>query len=101
MGKGIGELQRALLAAIQERGCIDTLEAARDAYKLGPRAAVSDAQHAATRRALAGLAKRGLVVHLEHLTRRLNRLWVHMTARIGFNIPTGTKGPVMNGEALF
>jgi hypothetical protein len=38
---------------------------------------------------------------LEHLTRRLNRLWVHMTARIGFNIPTGTKGPVMNGEALF
>src|SRR6516225_1607675 len=38
---------------------------------------------------------------LEHLTRRLNRLWVHMTARIGFNIPTGIKGPVMNGEALF
>ena len=47
----------------------------------------------------------GLLSHrkpnLEHLTRRLNRLWVHMTARIGFNIPTGTKGPVMNGEALF
>jgi hypothetical protein len=38
---------------------------------------------------------------LEHLTRRLNRLWIHMTARIRFNIPTGTKGPVMNGEALF
>jgi hypothetical protein len=38
---------------------------------------------------------------LEHLTKRLNRLWIHMTARIRFNIPTGTKGPVMNGEALF
>jgi hypothetical protein len=43
----------------------------------------------------------GKMNRLEHLTRRLNRLWVHMTARIGFNIPTGTKGPVMNGEALF
>jgi hypothetical protein len=38
---------------------------------------------------------------LEHLTKRLNRLWIHMTARIRFNVPTGTKGPVMNGEALF
>jgi hypothetical protein len=38
---------------------------------------------------------------LEHLTKRLNRLWIHMTARIRFNIPTGTRGPVMNGEALF
>jgi mono/diheme cytochrome c family protein len=38
---------------------------------------------------------------LEHLTKRLNRLRIHMTARIRFNIPTGTKGPVMNGEALF
>src|SRR5450631_2225299 len=38
---------------------------------------------------------------LEHLTKRLNRLWIHMTARIRFNIPTGTKGPVMNGKALF
>jgi opacity protein-like surface antigen len=40
-------------------------------------------------------------VALEHLTKRLNRLWIHMTARIRFNIPTGTRGPVMNGEALF
>jgi hypothetical protein len=38
---------------------------------------------------------------LEHLTKRLNRLWIHMTARIDFNVPTGTKGPVMNGKALF
>jgi len=38
---------------------------------------------------------------LEHLTRMLNRLWIHMTVRIRFNIHTGTKGPVMNGEALF
>ena len=38
---------------------------------------------------------------LEHLPRRLNRLWIHMTVRIRFNIHTGTKGPVMNGEALF
>jgi hypothetical protein len=38
---------------------------------------------------------------LEHLTRRLNRLWIHMRVRIRFNIHTGTKGPVMNGEALF
>jgi hypothetical protein len=38
---------------------------------------------------------------LEHLTKRLNRLWIHMTARIRFNIPTGTKEPVMNGKALF
>ena len=29
---------------------------------------------------------------LEHLTRRLNRLWIHMTVRIRFNIYTGTKG---------
>jgi len=41
------------------------------------------------------------VLVLEHLTKRLNRLWIHMTARIRFNIPTGTRGPVMNGEALF
>jgi hypothetical protein len=73
MSKGIGELQQALLAAIQDRGCIDTLEAARAAYKLGPRATVNEAQHAATRRALAGLAKRGLVVHLGRHFRR--SLW--------------------------
>src|SRR5882672_9027864 len=30
---------------------------------------------------------------LERLTKRLNRrLWIHMTARIGFKIPTGAKG---------
>lgn len=43
-----------------------------------------------------------LMDHLEHLTKRLNRrLGIPTTARIGFKISTGTKGPVMNGEALF
>ena len=32
------------------------------------------------------------LVALEHLTRRLNRLRIHMTARIRFNIPTGKRG---------
>ena len=70
-------MQRALLAAIQERGCVDTLEAARHAYKVGPCDAVTDAQHVATRRALAGLAKRGLVVHL-------GRCWDKMAAQLGY-----------------
>ena len=77
MSKGIGRLQRALLAAIQERGCVDTLEAARHAYKVGPCDAVTDAQHVATRRALAGLAKRGLVVHL-------GRCWDKTAAQVGY-----------------
>jgi hypothetical protein len=72
MSKGIGGLQRALLAAIQEHGCLDTLRAARHAYGVEPSDVVdgepyhviSDAQHAATRRALGGLARRGLVVNL-------------------------------------
>jgi hypothetical protein len=72
MSKGGGGLQRALLAVIQEHGCLNTLEAARRAYKVKPCDTVdgvpyhiiNDAQHAATRRALAGLAKRGLVVNL-------------------------------------
>jgi alcohol dehydrogenase (cytochrome c) len=48
-----------------------------------------------------GVPPKKVCPSLEHLTKRLNRLWIHMTARIRFNIPTGTKGPVMNGEALF
>src|SRR5580693_8729470 len=32
---------------------------------------------------------------------KVESIVIHMTARIRFNIPTGTKGPVMNGEALF
>jgi hypothetical protein len=71
MSKGIGGLQRALLAAIQERFCIDTLEATASAYKLNPIGGcirISKAKHAAARRALAGLAKRGLIVILaQHL----------------------------------
>jgi hypothetical protein len=70
MSKGIGGLQRALLAALQEHGCLNTLDAARHAYKIEPcdtvdgvpQYYIDDAQHAATRRALAGLVKRGLIV---------------------------------------
>jgi hypothetical protein len=44
----------------------------------------------------------GALKRLDHLTKRLNRrLGIPTTARIGIKIPTGTKGPVMNGEALF
>jgi hypothetical protein len=83
MSKGIGGLQRALLAAIQEHGCINTLEVARHAYKIEPCDTVdgvpyhyiNDAQHAATRRALAGLAKRGLIVNLGRGFRDLGGSW--------------------------
>ena len=101
MGKGIGELQRALLAAIQERGCIDTLEAARDAYKLGPRAMVSEAQRAATRRALAGLAKRCLIVHLgRHFRRALWRVARQSGEQIQLEAPSenGATGGGKAGE---
>jgi hypothetical protein len=95
MSRGIGELQQALLAAIQDRGCIDTLVVARCAYKLGRRAAVSDAQHAATRRALAGLAKRGLVVHLGRHFRRA--LWC-VARQNGEQIQLGATGGGKAGE---
>jgi hypothetical protein len=72
MSKGIGGLQRALLAAIQEHGSLSAFEAATHAYKIEPYDTIdgeryyriSDAQDASTRRALAGLAQRGLVDNL-------------------------------------
>jgi hypothetical protein len=72
MSKGLGAVQRALLAAIQEHGSLDTFRACRLAFNIPPRAVdedgvpfhlISDPQHASARRALAGLEKRGLIVN--------------------------------------
>jgi hypothetical protein len=70
MSKGLGAVQRALLAVIQEHRSIDTYEACWRAYKIemtvheGEEARwFTDAQYASARRALAGLAKQGLIVN--------------------------------------
>jgi hypothetical protein len=71
MSRGLGALQRALLEAVQEHG-LSTFMACRLAYKIEPTDIVGgkpfhliiDAQHSSVRRALAGLAKQGLIVNL-------------------------------------
>jgi hypothetical protein len=69
MSRGIGAVQRTLLAAIQRHGCLSTFEACSLAYgvevtvRRGERRRwINDAQLIGSRRALAGLAKRGLII---------------------------------------
>ena len=72
MSRGLGALQQALLEAVQEHGCLSTFMACRLAYKIEPTDIVGgkpfhliiDVQHSSVRRALAGLAKQGLIVNL-------------------------------------
>jgi hypothetical protein len=69
MSKGIGARQRMLLAAIQQHGCLSTFEACSLAHRVeitvrrGERRRwLNDAQLIGSRRALAGLARRGLII---------------------------------------
>jgi hypothetical protein len=55
-------LQRVLLALIDENGCLDTFELAGRAYHLKPDVALNGAQVTSVRRALAELARQGLIV---------------------------------------
>jgi hypothetical protein len=72
MSRGLGSLQRRLLAIVKENESIDTLRACRLAFNIQPSSVtddgetfhlINDAQHASGRRALAGLAKQGLIVN--------------------------------------
>jgi hypothetical protein len=71
MSRGLGKLQRDLLEILEvNTGEIDTLTLAALAYQAEPgvttlyRDRITDAHHAAVRRALRNLHKRGLVVEL-------------------------------------
>jgi hypothetical protein len=78
MSRGLGKLQRDLLENLEEGDkALDTITLTADAYRVEPDAngcrGVTDAQHAAVRRALCGLQKRGLVVDLMRCRHRDNR----------------------------
>jgi hypothetical protein len=69
MSRGLGKLQRDLLEILEESDQeINTITLAAIAYRIQPDETgfrgINDAQHAAVRRALRGLHKRGLVVEL-------------------------------------
>jgi hypothetical protein len=71
MSRGLGKLQRNLLEILEDlTGEIDTLTLAAIAYQAKPgvttlyRDRITDAQHAAVRRAMRNLHKRALVVEL-------------------------------------
>jgi hypothetical protein len=84
MSRGLGKLQRDLLAILEENDkSIDTITLTALAYQDNPEAVVyedrvTDAQHAAVRRALRNLHKRGLVVDLTRHTRDGRRYWASL-----------------------
>jgi hypothetical protein len=90
MSRGLGKLQRELLAILEDNDKeLDTLTLAAVAYQAKPgvttryRARITDAHHAAVRRALRNLHKRGLVVELG---RRRNCNCCHW-ASLKFGLP--------------
>jgi hypothetical protein len=87
MSRGLGKLQRDLLAILEENDkSIDTITLTALAYQDNPEAVVyedrvTDAQHATVRRALRNLHKRGLVVDLTRHTRDGRRYWASLKSR--------------------
>jgi hypothetical protein len=61
MSKGLGRIEREVLAALDEGGLGDTITLAAIAFDVPDDGYVSDAQHAAVRRALGSLKRKGLV----------------------------------------
>jgi hypothetical protein len=86
MSRGLGKLQRDLLAILEDGDkVLDTITLAADAYRIELDASgcrgVTDAQHAAVRRALCSLHRRGLVVDLMRCRHRDNRrYWAALKA---------------------
>jgi hypothetical protein len=86
MSRGLGKLQRELLTILEESDkATDTITLAADAYRVEPDVngfrRVTDAQHAAVRRALCSLHRRGLVVELgRHRHRDNRRYWASLKA---------------------
>ena len=84
MSRGLGKLQRDLLETLEQSDkSIDTISLAAIAYQAEPAAAmdrdlVTDAHHAAVRRALRNLHKRGLVVDLMRHTSDGRRHWASL-----------------------
>jgi hypothetical protein len=83
MSRGLGKLQRDLLETLEQSDkSIDTITLAAIAYQVEPdaptimdRDLVTDAHHAAVRRALRNLHKRGLVVDLMRHDSNGRRQW--------------------------
>jgi hypothetical protein len=92
MSRGLGKLQRDLLEILEETDkSIDTITLAAIAYQVEPdvptimdRDLVTDAHHAAVRRALRSLHKRGLVVALMRHTSDGRRHWA--SPRVGLPV---------------
>jgi hypothetical protein len=85
MSRGLGKLQRDLLATLEEKNKqIDTITLAADAYRVEPDAngcrGVTDAQHAAVRRSLRNLLKRGIVMDLGRHHSDARRYWASIKA---------------------
>jgi hypothetical protein len=86
MSRGLGKLQRDLLETLEETDkSIDTITLAALAYQVNPGATtvmdpdlVTDAHHAAVRRALRSLHKRGLVVDMLRHTSDGRRYWASL-----------------------
>jgi hypothetical protein len=70
MSKGLGRIQRGCLRVIEEYEAAGkrptTFNIAAEVYRVRPDR-LSDAQHAATKRALASLQQKGLVCGQQHL----------------------------------
>jgi hypothetical protein len=90
MSRGLGKLQRELLETLEGTDkAIDTITLAAIAYQAEPGAAmdrdlVTDAHHAAVRRALRSLHKRGLVVDLMRHASDGRRHWA--SPRVGLPV---------------
>lgn len=73
MSRGLGALQRRVLAALESRETVAlSLDVAALAFGTN---SLTAAQDAATRRALRGLAARGLVEQVSQVFRRGQRAW--------------------------
>jgi hypothetical protein len=85
MSRGLGKLQRDLLATLEENNKqIDTLTLAAPAYDVQPDAngicRINNAHHAAVRRALRNLHKRGLLMDLGRHHSDGRRSWASIKA---------------------
>ncbi len=82
MSRGLGALQRRVLSTLAARGSYAlSLDVAATVFATS---SVTPAQDAATRRALRGLAARGLVVRLPNKFRRGQHAWASPDAAAAY-----------------
>lgn len=91
MSRGLGKLQRDLLQLLEQSDApIDTFNLAADAYKLEPdeanRILLNNAQLAAVRRALTGLARAERIMQLEGSFRFGRAHWANIRVGLRYTI---------------